>query len=335
MRKLFHAGLAVCFAITASGAIAQEVTLRMAILGGVGKSGYGVAMSKVPDAIYQATNGRVQVEIYDSLIPGPQLPNALRDGTVDMIGGVHVYMSGEEPRLGIGHLPGLLTNEKEYKNVLDAYMGELIAEVWDTRYNGHALTQGLWYEAPVFSNELIVKLEDFRGLKVRTHNYESAGMLTQVGAKPTQVPAGEMVNALQRGVIDALSAEYGSAVSLGVQDAAKYASLWDFSVNLGWTVVMNNESWASLPEDLQVQITEGMKNFQEERFANYIEETAAIRQEMIDAGIELVEVPETEQNRALSDENVTAIYDDWYARAADVGFDGKAVVQKVRDILGK
>lgn len=336
MRTLLRSGIvAVLTIVAATAAVGQEVTLRMAILGGVAKSAYGVTMLMVPETITKATNGRVKVELYDSLIPGTQLANAVRDGTVDMIGSVHVFLTGEEPRFGVGHLPGLLSNAQEYKKALDAYLGSLIAEAWDKRYNGHALTDGLWYDAPHFSNKPLAKLEDFKGLKVRTHNPEAAAMLVAIGAQPTRIAPGEMVTALQKGVIDALSTEYGSALSLGVQDGAKYASVWDFSVNLGWTVVINKESWAKLPQDLRAQISAGMKDLQERRFASYEAERTAIKEAMIKAGITFVPVDPAEQKKALSDKNVAEIYAGWYKRAASVGVDGPAVVAKIRQILGK
>ena len=61
-----------------------------------------------------------------------------------------------------------MNSMEEYKIVLDAYMGDLIAEAWKTRYNGHVVTHGLWYENPHFSNKPLTKLSDFKGMKIRT-----------------------------------------------------------------------------------------------------------------------------------------------------------------------
>ncbi len=336
MRTLLCLALTMALAaIGATAAQAQQITLRMAILGGVGQSGYGEAMAEVPDVIAKATNGRVKVEIFDSLIPPTQLANALRDGRIDMIGGIHAYLTGEEARFGIGHLPGLLTRMEDYKLVLDAYMGDLIAEAWRTRYNGHAVAEGLWYENPHFSNKPLTSLADFKGLKIRTHNAEAAQMLTLVGAHPTQISAAEMTGALQRGVIDALSTEWGSAVSLNVQDAAKYMQVWNFSVNLGWSVVFNNAAWARLPDDVKGQITTGMKAFQEDRFANYRANSAKKRDILVGKGITFLEVPLEEQEKAFTEETLKAVYAGWYERAARVGVDGPAVVAKIREILKK
>lgn len=335
MKTLIGAALAMLAFAVAAPAQAQQTTLRMAILGGVAQSGYGEAMLGVPEAISKATNGKVKVEIFDSLIPPTQLANALRDGRIDMIGGVHPYLTGEEARFGIGHLPGLMNSMEEYKVVLDAYMGDLIAQAWKTRYNGHVVTHGVWYENPHFSNKPLATLADFKGLKIRTHNAEAAQMLTLVGAHPTQIAASEMTGALQRGVIDALSTEWGSAVSLNVQDGAKYMAVWNFSVNLGWSVVFNNAVWEKLPADAKQQITAGMKAYQEERFANYRANSAKKRDALVAKGITFVEVPAAEQQKAFTEDNIKAVYAGWYERAAKVGVDGPAVVAKIREILKK
>lgn len=332
LRLALTAALAAIFALPSQ---AQQINLRMAILGGVSQSGYGEAMLGVPDAISKATNGKVKVEIFDSLIPPTQLANALRAGRIDMIGGVHPYLTGEEARFGIGHLPGLLTTMEEYKLVLDAYMADLIAEAWKTRYSGHVVTHGVWYENPHFSNKPLTKLSDFKGLKIRTHNAEAAQMLTLVGAHPTQIAAAEMTGALQRGVIDALSTEWGSAVSLNVQDAAKYMAVWNFSVNLGWSVVFNNGAWDKLPADIRQQISTGMKAYQEERFANYRANSAKKRDALVAKGVTFVDVPAEEQQKAFTEGNLKAVYAGWYERAAKVGVDGPGVVNRIRDILKK
>jgi TRAP-type transport system periplasmic protein len=334
MRMLIRLTLLIALvAIVALPAQAQQITLRMAILGGVSQSGYGEAMLALPDVISKATNGKVKVEIFDSLIPPTQLANALRDGRIDMIGGVHPYLTGEEARFGIGHLPGLMNSMEEYKLVLDAYMAGLIAEAWKTRYRGHVVAHGVWYENPHFSNKPLTKLSDFKGLKIRTHNAEAAQLLTLVGAHPTQISAAEMTGALQRGVIDALSTEWGSAISLNVQDAAKYMTVWNFSVNLGWSVVFGVAVWDKLPEDVKQQITTGMKAFQEERFANYRTNSVKKRDTLVAKGITFVDVPAEEQQKAFTDENLKAVYAGWYERATKVGVDGPAVVAKIREIL--
>ncbi|MDP4534097.1 TRAP transporter substrate-binding protein DctP [Marinobacter salarius] len=321
--------------LMASSVWAEKITLRMAILGGVSESAYGEAMSKVPDAVSQATDGNVEVEIYDSLISPTELPTAVRSGRIDMIGAVHVYMTGEEPRFGVGHLPGLLRGAEDYQKVLNAFMGDMIADVWDSRYNAHALAQGIWYAQPHFSNQPLRTLSDFKGLKVRTHNAEAAQVLRAIGAQPAQIAASEMAGALQRGVIDALSTETGSAYSLGVQDAATYISGWQFGDLIGWTVAMNNEKWNSLPDEVKAQIGKGLSALQEERFETYASRKDKKLDLLIGKGMEYIEIAPEEQQKLFDPDVVGVVYEDWYQRVEEVGGDGQAIVKRAREVLGR
>ena len=313
---------------------AEQIKLRMAVLR-VPTTGYGEAMSDVSKRIEEATGGDVTVEIFDSLIPGDQLAAAVRDGRIDMIGGVHPYLSAEEPRFGIGHLPGLIRNAVEYKFVLDAYMQDLITEAWNDRYNATALAHGLWYESPHFSNKPLNELSDFEGMKIRSHNAEAAQVLTAIGAKPVRIAFSEAGPALQRGVIDGVSTEYGTALLVGLSDVTKYMQNWDFSVNLGWTVVISNDVWAKIPDNYKQQIREAMVQMQEDHFTNYYANNLKKRQELIDKGIEYIEISEAKNKAVFVDDITQGVYDDWYKRSEGVGFDGKAIIERIRVILGR
>lgn len=335
MKRLILSTVILGVMLSAGGqAVAQELKLRMAVIR-VPPTGYGEAMSEVPKRIEEATGGQVTVEIFDSLIPGDQLASALRDGRIDMIGGVHPYLTAEEPRFGIGHLPGLIRDAVEYKFVLDAYMEDLINEAWNDRYNGTALAHGLWYESPHFSTEPLDELSDFEGKKVRSHNAEAAQVLAAVGAEPTRIDFSEVGPALQRGVIDAVSTEYGTALLLGLSDVTSYMQNWDFSVNMGWAVVINNDVWAKLPDEFKEPVRTALAEMQEEHFANYHAKNLAKRQELVEQGITYVEITDEQNQAVFTDEVTSAIYEDWYERSEDVGFDGRAIVDRVRVILGR
>jgi TRAP-type C4-dicarboxylate transport system substrate-binding protein len=313
---------------------AEEIKLRMAIIN-VPPTGYGEMMAEVPDRIKKATGGRVTVEVFNTLIPGNQLASALRDGRVDMIGSVDAYLGGEDPRLNIGHLPGLIRNVAEYKFVFDAYLENIVNESWNQRYNGTALAHGLFYNNPYYSNVKIEKLEDFKGLKVRANTSESAEMLVVVGAKPASIAFSEIGAGLQRGVIDVVAAEYGLAIMLNLQDVAQYMQDWDFSKQSSFGVIINNDSWEKIPDDLKAPIRETMRQMQEERFANYHPNNHLKRKVLTDGGIEWIQISESEKARAFTAENIRKIYEGWYNRAATAGVDGRPILQRIAELLDR
>jgi TRAP-type mannitol/chloroaromatic compound transport system substrate-binding protein len=50
---------------------------------------------------------------------------------------------------------------------------------------------------------LVNSIEDLKGLKMRIPGF-AGEIMAEVGAKPTNIPAGELYTALDRGTIDAL-----------------------------------------------------------------------------------------------------------------------------------
>ncbi|MGR3425083.1 MAG: TRAP transporter substrate-binding protein [Sagittula sp.] len=312
---------------------AQEITLRMGLIN-VPPTGYGEAMAEVPARIEEATNGRVKVELLPTLIPGGQLASALRDGRIDMIGMVDPYVSGEEPRLNVGHLPGLIRTVDEYKSVYDQYLEGVVTEVWSERYNGHLLAHGLWYGVPIFTREPLDTVEKFKGKKIRVAAATTADVLTQLGAQPADIAFAEQGAALQRGVIDGVATAYGTATMLKLGEMAQYMALWQIADISSWSVVMNNAVWDKLPDDVKPQITEAMRSLTEDRFASYAENNEKKRQALMADGVQWVEISQAENDKALSPDVTGYVYDKWYARAPS-GVDAKAVAQKVADLLGR
>ncbi|MBI2318622.1 MAG: TRAP transporter substrate-binding protein, partial [Betaproteobacteria bacterium] len=103
-----------------------------------------------------------------------------------------------------------------------------------------------WFKKPIKSaNEL-------KGLKYRTVGL-AADLFQEMGAKVTQLPGGEIVPALERGVIDAF--EFNNPTSdmrFGAQDVIKNYEMGSFHQAMEFfEILINKKKWESLPKDLQ------------------------------------------------------------------------------------
>jgi TRAP-type mannitol/chloroaromatic compound transport system substrate-binding protein len=96
------------------------------------------------------------------------------------------------------------------------------------------------------------KAADLKGFKYRTVGL-AADMLQEMGMAVAQLPGGEIVPAMQRGVIDAF--EYNNPTSdmrFGAQDVAKYYSMGSYhQAQEFFEIVFNKDKYNSLPKDLQ------------------------------------------------------------------------------------
>jgi len=106
-----------------------------------------------------------------------------------------------------------------------------------------------WFKNP------IAKLDDLKGLKYRTVGI-SIDMFQQMGAAVNALPGGEIVSAMDRGLLDA--AEFNNASSdrvLGFPDVSKVCMLQSYHQNAEqFEVMFNKAKFDGLPQRLRVMI---------------------------------------------------------------------------------
>jgi len=317
-----------------SAAIAQEHVWKMGHIPATDSS-YLKIVGSIPDRIAKATGGKVKVEPHPTLVKGPQQPAALRDGRLEMTMGVNPWLSGEAPILNIGHLPGLIKDENEYRKVMDAGLKEDFAKVWADKYNGVMLATGVWEDQVILSNKELRKADDFKGMKVRVHNTEAAQLMNALGAKPTPVVYEEMALSLQRGIVDVVMTSCGTSHGFGFYTVAKYIHVWKIGTAIGWSAVVNKDAWAKLSPDLQKAVAAEFKAIEDDHYKVHRKYSDDMIQKQVDKGMTLIRASDEEIAKVFSPQNVEVVYEAFYKLAAERGFDGKAVVEKARKIVGQ
>ncbi len=103
-----------------------------------------------------------------------------------------------------------------------------------------------WFKKP------ITDAKQLKGLKYRTVGL-AADLFQQMGAKVTQLPGGEIIPALERGVIDAF--EFNNPTSdmrFGAQDVIKNYEMGSFHQAMEFfEIAINKKKWDSMGKDLQ------------------------------------------------------------------------------------
>jgi TRAP-type mannitol/chloroaromatic compound transport system substrate-binding protein len=200
------------------------------------------------------TGGDLRIEVLPAgaVVPAFGLLDAVTKGTLDGGHGVMVYHYGKQNALalwGSGPAFGMDANMmlswhkygggKELLNKLYASIG---ANVVSFPY-GPMPTQPLgWFKKPITKNE------DFKGLKYRTVGI-SIDVFTGLGAAVNALPGGEIVPAMDRGLLDA--AEFNNASSdrvLGFPDVSKVCMLQSFHQNAEqFEIMFNKGKFDALP----------------------------------------------------------------------------------------
>ncbi len=183
------------------------------------------------------TGGDLKIEVLPAgaVVPAFGLLDAVSKGVLDGGHGVLVYHYGKQTALALwGSGPGfgmdanMLLSWHKYgggKELLAKLYESIGANVVSFPY-GPMPTQPLgWFKKP------IAKADDLKGLKYRTVGI-SIDVFTAMGAAVNALPGGEIVSAMDRGLLDA--AEFNNASSdraLGFADVSKVCMLQSYHQN--------------------------------------------------------------------------------------------------------
>jgi TRAP-type mannitol/chloroaromatic compound transport system substrate-binding protein len=204
------------------------------------------------------SGGRLKIEVLPSgaVVKAFELLDAVSKGTLDGGHGVLAYWYGKNSALALwgsgpafGMDPNMLLAWHNYgggKALLDEIYKSLNVDVQSFVY-GPMPTQPLgWFKKPV------TKTDDFKGLKYRTVGL-SIDMFTKLGAAVNAIPGGEIVAAMDRGLLDA--AEFNNASSdklLGFPDVSKVCMLQSFHQSgEQFEIVFNKPKYEALPGELK------------------------------------------------------------------------------------
>ena len=207
------------------------------------------------------TGGDLKIEVLPAgaVVPAFGLLDAVSKGTLDGGHGVLVYHYGKQTALALwGSGPGygmdanMLLAWHKYgggKELLAKLYASIGANVVSFPY-GPMPTQPLgWFKKPV------TKADDLKGVKFRTVGI-SIDVFTGLGAAVNALPGGEIVSAMDRGLLDA--AEFNNASSdrvLGFPDVSKICMLQSYHQNAEqFEITFNKTKYDALPEKMKAII---------------------------------------------------------------------------------
>ena len=207
------------------------------------------------------TGGELKIEVLPAgaVVPAFGLLDAVSKGTLDGGHGVLVYHYGKQNALALwgsgpafGMDANMLLSWHRYgggRELLNKLYGSIGANVVSFPY-GPMATQPLgWFKKPV------TKADDMKGLKYRTVGL-SVDVFTAMGVAVNALPGGEIVPAMDRGLLDA--AEFNNMTSdrlLGFPDVSKVCMLQSFHQNAEqFEIMFNKTKYDALPDKMKAII---------------------------------------------------------------------------------
>jgi TRAP-type mannitol/chloroaromatic compound transport system substrate-binding protein len=207
------------------------------------------------------TGGELRIEVLPAgaVVPAFGLLDAVSKGTLDGGHGVLGYNYGKQAAIALWTSGPAFGMDANMVLAWHKYGGgkELLAKLYDSiganvvsYLYGPMPTQPLgWFKKPV------TKASDFKGLKYRTNGL-AIDLFTAMGAAVNALPGGEIVPALDRGLLD--GAEFNNATSdriLGFPDVSKVCMLQSFHQSSEqFEILFNKSKFNALPAKMKAVI---------------------------------------------------------------------------------
>jgi TRAP-type mannitol/chloroaromatic compound transport system substrate-binding protein len=208
------------------------------------------------------TGGDLKIEVLPagSVVPAFGLLEAVSKGTLDGGHGVLGYHYGKQNALALWNSGPAFGMDANMLLAWHKYGGgqELLAKLYNSIgittvqsfLYGPMATQPLgWFKKP------ITKSSDFKGLKYRTNGL-AIDLFTAMGAAVNALPGGEIVPAMDRGLLD--GAEFNNATSdrlLGFPDVSKVCMLQSYHQSAEtFEIMFNKPKYDALPAKMKAII---------------------------------------------------------------------------------
>jgi TRAP-type C4-dicarboxylate transport system substrate-binding protein len=256
------------------------------------------------EEITRRSNGKVKVTVFwnEALGKSTELVDLLGSGAVDIAATALAYTPSKLPLSGATNaLPlvipdirdtvrithGLIQNVREVKQELQRN------NIWPLYF--HSLAN---YH--LICNKPVRKLEDFKGLKIRSFGAFQPKIWEALGAVGVVVLQAEVYEGLQRGRVDCVFNSYSTMLTGKLYEVGKYLIDVDFGPLATWPMMVNYRTWhEKWPENVKKLISDVSAEAEQRSLKAVIESDDSSLKELVAKGTELIKFQDQEKMLTL------------------------------------
>ncbi|UWU19227.1 TRAP transporter substrate-binding protein DctP [Rhizobium sullae] len=215
-----------------------------------------IRLDKFAKDVEAATDRAVDVQIFGAgqLYKPQQNHAAVASGEIEAAAIVSLQWGGTIPEMAVTVIPYLISSPEAQKS----FIGSEASEILDRKMAQRGVQNIGWI---VDTNDLIftsskglmIKPEDFQGVKIRGLTPLFDKGLEALGATPVQLPGSEVYQSLQTGVIDAGITGVSAAFSRKFYEVQDYGTASPIFIAFD-NLVVNPKWWGDLPQDIRTAI---------------------------------------------------------------------------------
>lgn len=291
------------------GGDGEKFTIRIAHLVPEEQSSH-VAALDFKEKLESESDGRITVELY----PNGQLYGSDREaieavqlGNVEMTIPAVAAMASFNEKFQVFDLPFLFNNNEAAYKALDGDLGqELMADLENNDLKGLVFGENGFRH--VSNNEgPIESPADMEGLKMRTlESPLHTDTFNAFGANASPFAFGELYTALQQGTYDAMDCPISLYYTNKFYEVQDYLTLTGH-VYAATALLMNNDYYNGLPEDLQELLTEASEEFRDQQRELAQQQDTEFMEKLEEEGMQINDL--TDEQRDAFREAAAPVYE--------------------------
>lgn len=285
------------------------------------------------DDVREATNGQVDITVFagGTLAAATDALDAVKQGTADIGVCFTGFFPGQFPLTGVVELPmtGIFNAEQGTNVLWDLYEAtpELQAELADYQVI-------MMYTNPnnlIGTSSPVYTADDMKGLKVRVPAGVCADMCTAWGGTPMSISSAEIYQSMEKDVIQGYMIDPTGVNAWSLYEVTDYYTWMPFCVS-PWLVLMNKDSWNTLPDDLKEIVLSCSDRARSLGMSAISEEEAAETFEKAKNEYNATVIEPDDAQYATFAASAEEYRSNWIANMSADGFDAQAFVDKCLEL---
>lgn len=251
---------AIVLSIASPAAFAETINLKIATFV-TPKHGMSQWIKNWAEGLEEKSAGRLKFEVLDGaqMGPPPKYYDIARNGQADITWVLHGATPGRFPLTEISNMPFLFCSAEQATRVINN--PQLRSKYLDPEHKGVKVLVNFMHPPGQInmSGDAVLKVDDLKGKAIRPPSRSVGQFIGMLGGKPVGLPPTAMAESLQKGTINGTFIDYGGA-GLAFQLGPFLKNITEvYAYTSSFTLVMNPDSYAELPDDLRVMIDESMQ----------------------------------------------------------------------------
>lgn len=325
--------------LAANASMAEVETLKVTHFLSPNSTAQKLVLEPWCNDINKASDGRLVCQFFPAMQLGgtpSQLPDQVQHGVADIAWIVPGYTAGRFPRTEAIEMPFLLKDGVSGAKTAWAYYEQYARE----DYAAHKLLAlhtdgGIAFHT---TSQPITKLEDLKGIKLRSGFRLAGEMIKAFGGVPVTIPAGQLTEALSKGVVDGVQAAWELVITGRLDEVTQYHVQpkpgLPYPAAGVLALVMNKARYESLPADLRSVLDEHSGMVLSERFGRAFDTVASEARELvIKSGKTISSFDESQIKKMVA--MTKSVEEQWIKEANAKGLDGEKLVEAVRSIASQ